>query len=354
MNLREHVEQVVWPAHGLRGAIERAALRPLSSVFGFAVAVRNFAYDVGVLRMQRAPVPVVSVGNLAVGGTGKTPMTLWLSRELEDRGLRVAIVLRGYGGAATGVTVVSRGNGPEVSAAQAGDEAVMLAKCFAGFVVTSAQRTAGAVAAIALGADVIVLDDGFQHRALARDFDLVLVDARRGPLLPAGPLRESTSALRRADAAIVIADAETDELPSMLSAVPVHRMRVEPTALVESVGGRWVERPLGGLVGKRVVAVASIARPERFYQTLRQWEAIIAEVFEFRDHHQYASSEWQAIARRGREADLIVTTEKDLVKLESFPFASGKLMALRIAPVVDAAGALIDAILTRIGRHGEV
>jgi tetraacyldisaccharide 4'-kinase len=345
MNLREHVEQVVWPARGLRGAIERAALRPLSSAFGFAVAVRNLAYDVGVLRTQRAAVPVVSVGNLAVGGTGKTPMTLWLSRELKARGLRVAIVLRGYGGARTAVTVVSRGNGPQVSAAQVGDEAVMLAKCFDGFVVTSAQRFAGATAAIALGADVIVLDDGFQHRALARDFDLVLVDACRGPLLPAGPLREGTSALRRADAAIVIDDAETDDLPSMLSSVPVHRMRVEPTALVESVGGRWVERPLGGLVGKRVVAVAGIARPERFYQTVQQWAAIIAEVFEFRDHHQYASSEWQAIARRGHEADLIVTTEKDLVKLEAFPFARGKLLALRLGVDVEDGDGLVTQVI---------
>jgi tetraacyldisaccharide 4'-kinase len=264
-------------------------------------------------------------------------------------GLRVAIVLRGYGGAATDLTVVSRGNGAEAGVGQVGDEAVMLAKCCDAIVITAARRVAGAAAAVRLGAQVIVLDDGFQHRALARDFDLVLVDGRRGPLLPAGPLRESTHALRRADAVIAVAD----DGPSADLRLPpertVHRMHVEATAVVESVGGRWFERPLGRLVGKRVVAVAGIARPERFYETLRQFDAVIEEVFEFSDHHAYLAADWQAIARRGEGADLVVTTEKDLVKLEAFPFASGKLVAVRIAPVVADGTALIDAILAKIG-----
>jgi tetraacyldisaccharide 4'-kinase len=350
MSLREHVEQVVWTRRGPLGALQQAALRPFSGAFGCGVALRNLAYDVGVLRTDRAAVPVVSVGNLAVGGTGKTPMTLWLSRSLRERGLKVAIVLRGYGGAATDVTVVSRGAGAEVGATQVGDEAVMLAKCGDEIVITAAHRADGAARAVELGANVIVLDDGFQHRALARDFDLVLVDGRRGPLLPAGPLREGAGSLRRADAVVAIDDGESAADLPVPSGVPVHHMRIEATALVESVGGRWLDRSLGTLVGKRVIAVAGIARPERFYQTLRQFEAVLVDVFEFGDHHQYVSSDWQAISRRGQEVDLIVTTEKDLVKLDSFPFESGKLMAVRISPVVERGPALLEAILGKIGR----
>lgn len=347
MSLREHVEQVVWPRRGRLGAIQQAALRPLSGVFGVGVALRNLAYDTGVLRTHRAGAPVVSIGNLAVGGTGKTPMTLWLSRALSERGLKVAIVLRGYGGALTNATVVSRGAGVEVDASQVGDEAVMLAKCSDVIVVTAARRVEGAAKAVELGADVIVLDDGFQHRALARDFDLVLVDGRHGALLPAGPWREGAKALRRADAVITSDDADPGAgLP--LRGAPVHRMHIEATSLVESVGGRWVERPLVTLAGKRVIAVAAIARPERFYETLRQFDAEIVEVFEYSDHHAYATSDWQTISRRGQEADLIVTTEKDLVKLDAFPFESGKLMGLRIMPVVERDAALVDAIMAKI------
>lgn len=348
VSLREHVEQVVWPRRGPLGAIEQAALRPLSGLFGCGVALRNLAYDTGLLRAQRAPVPVVSIGNLAVGGTGKTPMTLWLSRALSQRGLRVAVVLRGYGGAATGVTVVSRGTGAEVSAAQVGDEAVMLAKCADVIVVTAARRIEGASKAVELGAQVIVLDDGFQHRALARDFDIVLVDGRRGSLLPAGPLREGAAALRRADAVIAIDDASGDGVGA--SGAAIHRMRIEATAVVESVGGRWLERPLVTLAGKRVVAVAGIARPERFYETLRALDAEIVEVFEYTDHYAYETADWQTISRRGQEADLIVTTEKDLVKLDAFPFESGKLLGLRIMPMIEREAALLDAIVAKIKK----
>lgn len=346
MSLREHVEQVVWPRRGRLGAIEQAALRPLSGIFGCGVALRNLAYDAGLLRAYRARVPVVSIGNLAVGGTGKTPMTLWLSRALSQRGIKVAVVLRGYGGAATGVTVVSRGAGAEVGTAQVGDEAVMLAKCLDAIVVTAARRIEGATKAVELGAQVIILDDGFQHRALARDFDIVLVDGRRGALLPAGPLREGAAALRRANAVIAIDDTGGDNAEANSAAT--HRMRIEATAVVESSGGRWHERPLVTLAGKRVVVVAGIARPERFYETVRDLDAEIVEVFEYTDHYAYETSDWQTISRRGQEADLIVTTEKDLVKLDAFPFESGKLVGVRITPVIERESELLDAIVGKI------
>lgn len=352
MSLSRWVEESVWPRRGLSGRFGSAALRPLSAMFGVGVAMRNLAYDAGVFRVRPAGVPVVSVGNLATGGTGKTPFTLWLSRALSARGLRAAILSRGYRGRASGVTVVSRGAGPEMRPADVGDEPAMLAKSFSGPVVTAARRVDGAAAAVALGCDVILLDDGFQHRSLARDVDLVLVDGRRGPLLPAGPLREGLNALRRADAVILVAHGESPELPPPRSAAgrPVYRVRMHPTALVTSVAGRWQERPLSLLSNRRVVAVAGIARPDGFYALLRQWEAQVDDVFEFPDHYAYTQADWQRIARRTRGADLIVTTEKDLVKLEAFPFEVGKLVAVRIEPEVERAQELIELVVAGI-RH---
>jgi tetraacyldisaccharide 4'-kinase len=350
VSVAAHLREVVWPQRGLRGRVESLALRPLSVAFGIGAGLRGTAYRLGLLPTRRAPVPVVSVGNLAVGGTGKTPVTLWVAEALRARGARPAIVSRGYGGSARDVTVVSRGAGPEVGPEIAGDEPVMLAKCFPGVVVVAPQRLEGARAAAALGCDVVVLDDGFQHRALARDFDLLLLDGRRGALLPAGPFREPLRAAARADAVLLVQRDERDvvEPPSGLR-VAQYRARLEAVAVVESVAGVWQAHAMGRLAGRRVVAVTGIARPEPFYALLQRWDATIAEVFEYPDHHRYTAEQWQRIARRGLEVDLIVTTEKDLVKLEAFPFATGKLVALRIAPNVAHGAALLDDLAGRVG-----
>ncbi len=350
MSLKERVRGTVWPRRGVGGRLGYLALRPLSTVFGVAVGLRQLGYRVGVLRTRRAPIAVVSVGNLVVGGTGKTPLTLWLARMLAARGLRTAIVSRGYGGSAAGVTVVSSGTGPAAAPAAVGDEPVMLAKSFSGPVITAARRADGAAAAAALGCQLVVLDDGFQHRALARAFDLVAVDGRRGPLLPAGPMREPVQALRRADA-IVLVDGEDGEaqIRDLPEAIPTYRMRFDAVALVESRERRWFELHIGHLATRRIVAVSGVERPDRFYALLRRYEAVIDEVFEYPDHHAYTAEDWQRIARRGHSADLIVTTEKDLVKLEAFPFATGKLVALRIAPRIERAEELLHAILAKTG-----
>ena len=350
MSLEGHLREVVWPQRGLRGWVESLALRPLSAAFGLGAGLRGVGYRLGVLRTRRAPVPVVSVGNLAVGGTGKTPVTLWVAEGLRARGFRPAIVSRGYGGSARGATVVSRGAGPEVGPEVAGDEPVMLAKCFGGAVVVAPRRIEGATVAAALGCDVVVLDDGFQHRAIARDFDLVLLDGRRGALLPAGPFREPLGAAARADAVLLVQRDEHDAVaPPPDLRVPQYRAHLEAAAVVESVAGAWQSHAMGRLAGRRVIAVTGIARPEPFYALLQRWDATIAEVFEYPDHHRYTAEQWQRIARRGHDVDLIVTTEKDLVKLEAFPFATGKLVALRIAPHVEHGAALLDDIAARVG-----
>jgi len=351
MSLAARVQRSVWPQRGVAGRIGHAALLPLSLAFGCGVTLRNLGFRIGVLRAHEPPLPVISVGNLAVGGTGKTPFTLWLSQALQARGLRVAILLRGYGGRRSGVTVISRGSGAEVGAEDAGDEAVMLARRFSGVVITSPRRVEGARAAADMGCDVAVLDDGFQHRAIKRSMDLVLLDERRGSLLPAGPLRERLRALRRADA-VVLVDRRTSGfmpgLPRALSGKPSYGMRFESTTLSETLSGKWQERPAGNLAGARAVAVCGIAQPEGFYRLLEQWDVSIQEVFEYPDHYRYTTADWQKISRWSQRTDFVVTTEKDLVKLEAFPFATGKLVALRIDVQVDRGDELIESVLEKI------
>jgi tetraacyldisaccharide 4'-kinase len=196
-------------------------LLPASWLFGAGVALRNAAYRLGLLKSERAGIAVVSVGNLCVGGTGKTPLALWLARQLAADGTKVALLLRGYGGNVGGATLVSRGGGPQAHVEDSGDEAIMLAKCFGGVVLTANRRIEGVREAQSLGCRIVVLDDGFQHRALERDFDLVLVDEEEGSLLPAGPMREGYGALDRADASC-----SYQKKPTTVPGVPV---RAKPT-----------------------------------------------------------------------------------------------------------------------------
>jgi tetraacyldisaccharide 4'-kinase len=347
-SVRQQVRDVVWARRGVRGWLAWLALQPASGLFGTGVALRNLGYRTGLLRVHRAAIPVVSVGNLSVGGTGKTPLTLWLAGQLAAAGWRAAIVLRGYSGRARGVTVVSRGNGPEAEVEDVGDEAVMLAKCFSGVVLTARRRIEGVTAAAGLGCQVVVLDDGFQHRGLGREFDLVLVNGRCGGLLPAGPMRERRAALKRADAVawVVKGEAEMPEPPRL--GKPLFVARLAPTVLVESDGGRWRERPISFLSGRRVAVVSGIAEPAPFYAAVREWDAQIEEIFEYPDHHAYTTSDWQVISRGSRDTELIVTTEKDLVKLERFPFAKGKLVALRITPSIEGGEALVRMVAERM------
>lgn len=354
MFIAEPLRRTVWPRRGVAGVAGFAALYPLSALFGAGVGLRNLGYRTGLLAPRKARIPVVSVGNLAVGGTGKTPFTLWLAQRLEARGLRVGIVLRGYGGRRrAAVTVVSQGAGPLFSADDVGDEAVMLARSFRGVVIASARRIDGANMAAELGCQVVVLDDGFQHRALARACDLVLVDNRHRGLLPAGPLRERVSALRRADAVLEVHRGEEGrrllKLPRAARGKPVFSVRIEPSCLIERRGKQFIQRPLGFLAGKRVVAVCGIGQPDAFYELIRQWEAEIAEIYEYRDHHRYTREDWQHIMQRGRQEHLIVTTEKDQVKLDAFPFPTGQLVALRIEPRVEREAELIELVMKRTG-----
>jgi tetraacyldisaccharide 4'-kinase len=326
-----------------RTASERAvrlALAPASLAYGAAVAIRNRLYDAGWLEQARVDARVLSVGNLTVGGTGKTPAALWLAQALARRGRRVGIVARGYRKRRPGVVVVGVDGKPLVTAREGGDEAVMLARRFAGPVLTGERREDAAAAACArFGVDTIVLDDGFQHRALARDADLVLLasDEASRRLLPAGSRREPLGALARARALLSIGDGAP--LASAPGLPPQFDGRLVPTALVD---GSWREAPLDALDGARVVAVSGVARPERFIATLERCGARVVERVAFPDHHDYSPADIARIVSAGRSGELL-TTEKDLAKLAG---RSGleHLRALRVTLQVDDGDRLVDLL----------
>jgi len=338
----------------VRTGLRRALGAAPAKLLGWAVALRNrrYARPGGA---WRAGVPVLSVGNLAVGGTGKTPMVLWLCSALLDDGRRPAVITRGYGGSAgRGPLWVSRGAGPLVDARDGGDEPVMLARALAGVrIVAGSDRRAGALAAIAAGSDVVVLDDGFQHRRVARDLDIVLVDGRDpfagGRLLPAGDLREPPGALARAD--IVVLSGLRHDDPAEAARVAI--ARVAPRAAVMSAG-----RELRGFADaagaaqpapRRAVAFCAIAHPERFRSDLASLGIEIVAFRAFRDHHRFRPAELHELQRAAASCDAaLVTTEKDLARMDDrnagVPL-QGLLTLVMRAAVHDA-----DALLGRVRR----
>jgi tetraacyldisaccharide 4'-kinase len=299
----------------------------LSLPYGGAVRARNRLFDSGFLKQQRIGCPVISVGNLTVGGTGKTPMVILLAGMLKDRGLRPAVLSRGYGGKNTAdVLVVSDGMQVLAGPDEAGDEPVLIARRLGDVPVLAGPKRVitGRYALEHFGVDAILLDDGFQHRYLHRDLDIVLLDSGQplgnGFVLPRGPLREPPSALARAGVIVFTrsegGDAGTidERLSGILSGRVVLRTRVRPTSLTAPDGE---ERPLSILQGKRVFAFAGIARPDSFRQTIESLGGVIAGFRAFPDHHRY---NWHDMGRIETEAglaraDIVLSTEKDLVKL---------------------------------------
>jgi tetraacyldisaccharide 4'-kinase len=328
------IEQV-WYGRSAASIVARAALTPLSFLFAGGVRARGAAYDGGLLRSVRAPGPVVSVGGLRVGGSGKTPFVLWLATALRRRGLSPCLVTSGYGGRGRGRTpkLLLPSVPDAATVAEVGDEAALLAWRSGCPVAVGRDRRAACLLARrelegqGAGPDLFLLDDGFQHRALVRDLDIVLTDGREEfeRLLPAGPLREGHEALDRAD--VLVALGEGASLPVLADDRLVLRAEARPSMLVASVGDESGE-DLSRLAGCRVAAVAAIARPERFLADLERLGAKVESLVLRRDHHRYEAADLREIAAAAAKADLVVTTEKDLVKLS----ASGidGLRALRL------------------------
>ena len=320
-------------------------MNPASGLFGAAVMVRNALYDGGIFRQHRLQGPVVSIGNLCVGGTGKTPFAQLMGDLLMARGIAFDILTRGYGRSSTEIKVVD----PKGSPRQFGDEPLLLANYFAAKyatddtnapkVIVGADRyEAGRFAEKQFGPRLHLLDDGFQHRKLARDFDIVLLapDDADQVLLPVGRLREPLSSLHRADAVVATEAVNITGFPTL----PPRVWRVERDIVVPP------ELPRGG----RALAFCGIARPDRFLQDLRRHGVYPIAELTFRDHHGYRASDVEKIRRTmaSSGADCCLTTIKDIMNLGELGKRLRPLYAVGLAMTLVDGDAAVSDMLTVI------
>ena len=304
----------------------RALLLPLNPLYRGAVALRHAAYRRGLISSKRLPVPVVSVGNVTFGGTGKTPTVIALVRDLVHHSHRPAVLTRGYKRSDDRQIVVV-GPDPKYGVHEVGDEPLEMARRLPGVpVIVDADRVRGGHAAVRRGVDVVVLDDGFQHLRLERDLDLVVVDAGDpwggGRLPPLGRLREPISALARADAVLItkvpvpwhetVAEIE-GEVRKLNPQAAILAARIVPSR-VRVPGEGWCASDR--LAGERVFAFAGIGRPQGFLETLEGAGAVISGSRWIADHHHYSAADLDGVlAAAGEAGATAVTTCKDAVKL---------------------------------------
>ncbi len=310
-----------------------SAMNLLSLVYGTGVRSRNALYDRGVLHTRRLQGPVVSIGNLSVGGSGKTPFVILLGKLLKERGIKFDILSRGYGRETKGTAIVE----PPGSAREFGDEPLLMSRHLGVPVVLGEDRyEAGLLAEKTFGPQWHLLDDGFQHRGLARDFDIVLIpfEDAHDRLMPAGRLREPLSALQRADVVVVTNETSTEALP---------------------LGNKPVWRIHRGIVAQHIpqrpVAFCGIARPQNFFQRIRA--AGIEPVAEahYRDHHAYTERDVRELSDLCRRSEGLgfITTEKDEINLGSFLV---NLQPLTVVPVdmrLEDAPNAMDTLIRVVG-----
>ena len=359
----------------------RFLLIPLSWLYGASVWLRNCLYALGLFKARPLPCRVISVGNIVAGGTGKTPAVIALAKHLQTEKVRVAILLRGYKRQSREkVTIVSDGERVCASLKESGDEADMLAKHLRGvpIIVSSQRYQAGQVALERFGVEVLLLDDGFQHRQLARDVDILTVPAHSvvglqaaaeysiaGPftgrfgfkpnlpggafknrerLLPAGALREPPTALQRAD---VILLTHTDTVNDLSHSKETLRRLAPHAVILESVHQPVHFYPLASfkaprrgamsIAGKRILAVCGIGNPDAFATTLMQCAPASVELLAYPDHHVYTEADFVRIGTvfQTAQADLIVTTQKDEQKLGAVSKPHLPIVVLEIALVIN-------------------
>ncbi len=333
----------VWRARSPLAMLTRAALLPAAGLYRLGSSVRNAAYDAGLLRSSALPVPSVGIGNLSVGGTGKTPLAMFAAQELLERGLRPGIVLRGYGG-------------DEIAEHRAASPSAV--------VESGADRHAAAAAAVERGAEVLVLDDCLQRRDVVPDVMLALVSAEtwtglRWPL-PAGPWREGVGALRRADAVVVTRKLASQQEAERLAAALAGRTRgragivaaLEPGDLVPLRGG--APQPVESLRGRDLVAVAGIGEPDMFAAAFERKGARV-RLLAFGDHHAYTADEVAWIVKSMPRDGVAITTAKDAVKLAPlWPAGATACLVARLRVTItagaDRLGELLDRAATAARR----
>jgi tetraacyldisaccharide 4'-kinase len=321
----------VWYASARGGWV----LTPLGWLFGIVTAVRRRLYRIGVLRSRLASCPVVVIGNVTVGGTGKTPLAIWLADRLGRAGMKVGIASRGYGG---GDVDAVREVGPSDAARDVGDEPLLMVRRTRARVAVGRRRTAVVEHLAAHGAEVVICDDGLQHYALARDLEIAVVDGTRrfgnGRLLPAGPLREPVSRLDGIRWVFCTGGRPTDgEIGMQLVGAELHRVGTEE------------KLPLAGFRGRSCHALAAIGNPERFFTTLR--EAGVDVVPHPLPDHGDVEAEIDGIP----DGETVIMTEKDAVKYQGSRLGETWYLPVDARPG-PAADRLVAEIVELCGRHG--
>jgi len=327
-----------------RGWLARL-LWPLSQVFGVLLKLRIFLYWCGWLPQQKLAVPVIVVGNIFVGGTGKTPLTIWLLTQLQQAGYKPGVISRGYGSKHSAPCVVA-GNS---QANEVGDEPILIAQRSNCPVVVGRNRVAAGRELLAHfpEVDVIVSDDGLQHYALQRDVEIMLFDARgigNGWLLPAGPLRESAS--RRRD--ITVANLNQGEAIHASLPSDTIRMQLAGTSASHLLDAGQVKQLASLDAGLKIVAAAGIGNPERFFTMLRQ-QGVGFTALPLPDHFSYSSNPFEHLS-----ADIILITEKDAVKCRQMQDVAADPRIWVVAVEADIDSSMVDTILkklTQISRH---
>jgi tetraacyldisaccharide 4'-kinase len=333
-----HLVERIWEGDAATDRLARAALFPFEVIYRGIVAARGELYDRSLARVQASSIPVVSIGNLTVGGTGKTPFASWIAGRLAAAGMMPAIVLRGYGG----------------------DEILVHRKLNPGMqVIADPSRSAGIAVAAENGANVAVLDDAFQHRRATRDVDIVLLSADswtgKARLLPAGPWREPLSAIGRASLAVITRKAVTDDRVADLSRalrraaplVPQAAVDLSMTGMTQMTGTRE-SASLDVLKGKKVLAVSAIGNPVAFARQLHGYGAFVGAP-RFADHHAFSRDDVAEIIRASVDWDMIVCTLKDAVKLvDHWPADGPPLWYVSQTVSVVSGAPEIDQILSEI------
>jgi tetraacyldisaccharide 4'-kinase len=307
-------------------------MNPLSAIFGAGVAVRNALYDRRVFQVEKLARPVVSIGNISVGGSGKTPFVIALGWLLAERGIPFDVLSRGYGRTSTEIAVVD----PNGSPARFGDEPLLIARKLRAPVIAGADRyQAGLLAERTFSSKLHLLDDGFQHRRLHRDFDIVLlpVEDQQGSLLPTGRLREPMTALSRADSVVLI-----DDLAKALGAKSVWHAR------------RVIELPAAA--GK-TIAFSGIARPRQFVEGLKTSKLEIAGTIAFRDHHRYQQRDIDRLLdlKKQTNADIFITTEKDLINLGTLSSQLSPLLSAKLRMELESPRQLLTEVIKTIEQR---
>ena len=364
----EYLVSVLHGRPGFGPALLRAGLSGLAPIYSVGLKTYLLPYQLGIRQRYRLPVPVVCIGNLTTGGTGKTPMTQTICRRLQAEGRRVVVLNRGYGGKQEhGCAVVSDGKSLFLSATDAGDEAFLLASTLTGVpvLVGKDRRVTGRLACERFSPDVIVLDDGLQFWQLHRDLDIVLLNAQspfdNGWAFPRGLLREPPSHLKRAgivvltnatQAGTALTEAAKAQAQRLAPAAPIFTANLLPDSL-RPIGekGRGENglliTPLSWLKGKRVAALSAIGNPASFEELLTRWGANVICRFRFRDHQALTESDLQAALDKARRADcdVLLTTEKDAVKWPVLATPPAlPIFALRVTMQIDEESAFYAAL----------